>query len=442
MEKAKRILFVNIFVILVAIVYVFVLIIGNVVIDKISLATIAGSYADKYAQEHHITQVNLADNQQQYFDERYELFDYNVKDEVIELDSYSGASSDLVIPTMIDGRVVSTLTENFMDSIKNVDRLYIPSSITTVGGSPRGDLTICCVDDTSFYLDNKESDWNFELLHDSDFVNFYLGNLDFNYNLIGDSVEIVSYVGENQELLVIPSYINGHPVTSVSMDLYGIAPLVVIPETVESITGNNGVLLYRPIFVIETLFSILAFVVTLLSVNLVLPRYKGLDDYMLRGNQVVIIILYVILQVGFSIYAIYCASISAYLGLIVSSVILLGYLLAIFLPGRGRVQVLDVEEKLISKTERMKSIKIAAKGLADGIENKDLRKEVQRLEDEIRFSDPVSDSTLDVVEMKIERSLYVLKETIAEGDVERIKAETETLLYMVKKRNIQTKSRK
>lgn len=442
MKKAKRIIFANIFIILVAVVYAFVLILGNVGTDKVSVATIAGSYADSFAQEHHIKQTNLADNQQKYFDEHYELFDYNIENGEIVLDRYTGVSTELVIPAMIEGIVVSELTDNFMKSIQQVNRLYIPSTITSLGGEPQEKLTVCCTDNTTFYTKNKESGWKFELLHDSDFINFFLGDLDFNYNISGETVEITSYVGDKEDILVIPAYVNGYPVTSVSMNLYDAALVVVIPETVTSITGSYGVIVYRPIFVIALFFAILAFTIALLSVNLILPKYNGPSDYMLRGNQMIAVILYVLLQAGFSIYAIYFGSLSSFVVLIISLALLLVYILVVFLAGRGREQVTDVEKNITEKTERMKSIKAMAKGMAEGITDKELRKEVQRLEDEIRFSDSVSNSTLDDTESEIERLLYKLKETISDGDTERIKNEAAELLKYVKDRNLRCKSGK
>lgn len=442
MKKAKRIVFANVFIILVAVIYAFVLILGNVGVDKISVATVSGSYADTFAREHHIKQVNLAENQLEYFDEHYELFDYNVVNGQLVLDRYTGNSTELVVPAMIDGTIVVELTENFMESIQKVDRLYIPSTISTVGGSPRDNLTIYCTDNTLFYEKNKESKWKFELLHDSDFVNFFLGDLEFNYNVSGGTAEVASYVGDKRDVLVIPAYINGYPVTSVTMDIYGIASVVVIPETVKSIEGSYGILLYTPIFAIELFFSLLAFALALLSVNLILPRYKNLGDYMLRGNQMAAIILYVILQTGFSIYAIYFSALAPYFALIVSIVILLVYMLVVFMAGRGREQVIEVEKNIAQKTERMKSIKSMAKGMADGIEDKELRKEVQRLEEEIRFSDPVSSSTLDDVESEIERLLFKLKTAITAGDNETIKAVVDELLKQIRDRNVRCKAEK
>lgn len=77
-----------------------------------------------------------------------------------------------------------------------------------------------------------------------------------------------------------------------------------IPKTVTSITGASSRLVYSQLFAIELVFTIIAFVLVLITVNILLPRYhKSNSEYMLTGNQMAAVILYVVIQTAFGILA-------------------------------------------------------------------------------------------------------------------------------------------
>ena len=141
MRKKKQIIGLNFFVILVAIAYALIMIMGNVSVAKSSVATISGSYGEQYAIENHLNQVILADSEQVYFDQRYELFDYNVNDGKITLENYSGKSSDLVIPKSIGGVKVTALGENFISSLDTVKNVYLPLNLREILGEVDTNIT-------------------------------------------------------------------------------------------------------------------------------------------------------------------------------------------------------------------------------------------------------------------------------------------------------------
>ncbi|MCR4641137.1 MAG: hypothetical protein K5697_03790 [Lachnospiraceae bacterium] len=421
--KKGNIVIVNILVLVAAAIFAGVMILGNVGVVKSDVAVIPGSYGARFAEENKLNIVELADTQKQYFDQRYESFDYNTTGSEICIEKYSGKSKELVIPMSIEGKTVTSLGESFIAGLGGVDKIYIPPTLTEIGGDPKETPVICCTDDNRFYINHKDDEdlkWSFELIYDSDFVNYLLGDIPFDYNLKGNSIELTNYRGSD-DIMVLPSYIDGYPVTDVPMDLLTTAGITVIPDTVSNISGEVKRYLYTAVFAIELVFTLIAVILSLLTVDVILPRYrKDQREYMLSGSQIVIVLLYVFAQTAFGIFAIKSTDISAMIALIVSLLILLVYVILIFAGNAGRSHAKRVDEKVEQKTERMKRIKQLSKGLADGIKDEELRKKVQRLEDEIRCSDPVSREDLKEIEEGIEAMIIELRKTINQGEPDEI----------------------
>ncbi len=440
MGKKKQLIWMNIIVIGIAVTYALVLIFGNVFSIKASVATNEGSYGYQYVRNHHLNQVELTDDMLEYFDIRYETFDYNVQDNSLELVDYNGISRELVIPNSISGLTVKSLSEDFIKSLSTVKALYLPDNVVTVEGEANESLIIYCKSTSKFYNGLMEQagetgDWNVQLLSDSEFENFDLGDIPFSYNISDDEAEIVHYNGTDIEVLVIPSYINGYPVTEVSMDLVGIADVVVIPATVTKISGKSSLYIFTVVFYIELIFSLLAFLLSLIAVNIILPKYNKLKDYLLRGNQIIIVVMYVAFQTIFGIASIGYLNISAYLSLIISLIILVVFIVLMYLSKFGMAQVETVEEKISEQTQRMNRLKESTKYLADNIKDVELKKQVQILVEEIRYSAISSKPEEEAIETEIEVGIKKLEEAIRQNDEKEISEISDVVLKLVKKRN-------
>ena len=470
-KKVKNQILLNIYVLIAAVIFCAVLILGNVGRVAANVAVVPGSYGETYALKNKLNVVALSDSEKGYFDQRYESFDYNTSGNGITLEKYSGNSTDLVIPAYIGDKAVIALSEGFIESLTSVKRLYVPNTVSEIGGDPDESIIVCCYKDSELYKEYMKSQekedasdestessevssddleksedtskqWNIEVLYDSDFVNFYLGDIPFEYNLKGSNVEITRYIG-NESMVIIPSHVDGYPVTNIAMNLFGKSDLIVIPDTVIEISGTSAKLLYSPLFAIELIFSVIAIVLTLLSVNMLLPRYrKSTSEYLLTGSQIVASVLYVICQLGFAIAAIYYLEISAFLALVISLVILAIYVLMMFSAGIGREHAADVSKRMVEKTSRMDSIKESVKGIDDSISDSEVKKQVRRLAEEIRYSDPVTNKELDNIESDIEFKLECLKKLIKKGDNSEIISLCDEIMTLVKDRNKRCKAGK
>ena len=429
MSKVRNQLVLNIFIIIAGIVFSLVLILGNVGRASASVAVIGGSYGEEYADSNKLNIVELSDSEKNYFDLRYEIFDYSVEDDGITIERYTGKSSELVIPETINSIPVTKIGKDFIEADSSISDLYIPATICEIQASVKENITIHCYDNTPIYqqyLADKEAEteqegedisvWKYEIIYDSDFVNYTLGDIPFSYNMNDDTVEITRYAGD-EKLVIIPAYINGYPVTKISMNLLDLGNLVVIPDTVTSITGASAKLLYSPLFAIELIFSLLAILLSLITVNVLLPRYrKDNAEYMLTGSQIVSVVLYVMAQIGFAIASIYYLSITSFLALVISLVILAIFVLLVFSAGIGRGQVKEISQKIAEKTSRMDAIKQSAKELDGSKVSPETRKQLNRLVEEIRYSDPVSTPELDDIETALEKAIDDVKGAILAGD--------------------------
>jgi hypothetical protein len=443
MKRTKNAVLLNVLVVVAAVCYFVIIALGRVSKPEGNVAVIPGSYAAKYADENHLTVAQLADSQQMYFDRRYELFDYSVdsRDRIV-LEGYSGQSSDLVIPSSIDGKEVFALGEDFFESLRTVKNIYLSNHTKVIYGEIDKTVIIHCYDDSQFRRDNYDSDWNIETILDSDFIDFTLGDLPFEYNTDGSTYEIVRYNG-NDDCIIIPSYINGFPVSKVSKDLFQKSKVVVLPQTVTSITGVESSAWSDPTYTIEFVFSVLAFVLALLMTNIRLYRYsKSNAEYLLTGSQMVAIVLYLIAQTLFGIIVNVTGSFSPYVALIVSVVILVVFLFVAFFGGVGRDHAIAMTDRNASKTSRMDSLKESTKHMADGIKNPELKKLVQRLVDEIRYSDPVSTEATEELEKDIENLIQDLKMYIGENDVENVGKSIGLITTKLNERNVKAKSNK
>ncbi len=439
----KKALIVSIVIVFVAAIYAGILILGNVGFARASVAVVKGSYGEQYANDNNLNTANLSDSNRDYFDIRYEDFDYDIgNDGSLNLLAYKGVSNKLVVPESIDGRTVKVISDRFFDSLKGVTDLYVPSSVKSIDGNARTNIVIHCDKDDAILKKLTDAGWNVQEEHDSEYVDYSLGNNPFSFDSNESFITITGYNGD-KSLMVIPSHINGVPVTTVSMDLLGAANVIVIPETVNSITGTSSKIIYSPLFAIELAFSILAFVLALITINVIIPRFKNdAKEVVLSSGQIVLTFIYVVLQCVFSIIVLKYDIVSPLVTIIISSLILVLYIILILVSGMGRKSAIKVEERVAEKTASMKDIKEMAKGLSNGVDDDELKKKIKRLEEDIRYSDPVSRTDLEDLEVQIKNKIIKLKELIKAGNNSEISNAVNELQSVLEERNLKCKSGK
>ena len=423
---------INILIGIVAILFVFILVISNIFVASVKMIVVPGSYAETYAKKHHLSTTKISDSEMTKYDQRYELFDYNTGvGGSLHLSGYQGCSETLVIPAIINGDIVSNIDSSFFENLDpSVKKIYIPNTLDYVKGTPSKEIAIYCKY-PSIFVDMRDTSGNFKELQDSDEINFGLRDLEFEYNTLPDGIDITKYTGKDSAIIIIPSHINGIPVTSISMDLLGAGPTFYIPETVTSITGETTKAIFGMTFAVQLIFTIIAFVLALVSVNIVIPIFnKNNKEYLLSSPQIIVTVLYLLFQSLICILVVYFIRIPLLVSIVISCVLLVIYIAISFIGGTGREHSKGIAEKIEEKTAFMRDLKESTKHLADGIEDEKAKKAVQELVDEIRFS-KLSESSIDETIMN---QVKELKNSINEKDYQKIKEQSIQIKNLIKKR--------
>lgn len=420
----------NISMAVIIVVYALLLIITNVGYTSVPVATVSGSYASNFANEKHLENLSLADTQKMYFDIRYEDFDYNIKDDgTLIIEGYKGQSSSLIIPGIIDGKIVTELGDMLFENT-SVKDIYVAPTVSALPEKTVDSVVIHA--DAKAMEGFKEAGWKTEEILDSDFVNFLEGENPFDYNDLGNGIDIAGYKGKS-DLVVIPSYINGKPVTSISMDMLKGYSGIVIPETVTNITGRVGKLLYGAGFAIEFVFTLLSFLLTLIVVNIALPKIKkDISEIVLTSPQIVLSYLYVIVQVVFGLLVIYKGITTPLIALVVSAVLMVAYILYIFMASVGRTYEKEVEQHIEESTSKMREIKASVVGLADGIEDKEVKKQIDRVAEAVKYM-PMHTKNDEDNDCLMER-ISNLKTIVASAERDRIIKECNSIIALIEKR--------
>ena len=432
----KRLLY-NIIAICAIAVFAVLLILGNVSIAKTPAVCEKGSFAEQYASKKHLPTAELPDSMKDALDWRYETFEYNKTSEGLVLTKYNGISSNLVIPEEVNGIKVIGLDDTLFEN-EHIVKIYIPETVKELPEEAI-DCTIILNTGDDRIKSLESIGWIVETYDDSEAPNFHLGTVPFEYDESDSSINLKLYTGD-EDILVIPSYIDGKPVTDVSFNMLGDFDLVVLPATLTAISGTLSKTLYTPIFAVELVFTIIAFIIAMIVFNVKLPKMQEDEEAVLTGSQLVISELYVIAQVVFALLSINKGIVNLYTAIIISSVLLVAEIVFVFLVSTGRKHVKEVEQQISISTEFMDDLKQNTADLAVEIMDSEVKKAVEEVVDEIKYSPPVSKEFLKPLEAKISDEVKQLKEALESGNNEETLKICKVLLKDVKERNRRTKN--
>lgn len=428
----KRVAF-NIIVSVFAVIYVAVIAFGNISYEKLHVATVPGSYGETFADEKKLEKDNVPDSIKNALDFRYETFEHNDTDlGTISIEKYNGISSELTLPRTIGGVEVTRIGENFFKDLK-ANSVYIPSTINEIAAEPVKSIKLVCDKDGVFYQDNKDSeDWNLEEAYDSTIYDTEGADIPFFYNDNGAAIELVEYTGDDN-VIAIPSHIDGKPVTTVSFDMVKRFKLVVIPETVTSITGKVVFTKVSEIFAVEIIFSILAILIVLVAVNIILPRYaKDKTEYLLSAPQMVLSLVFLVIQLGMCVKFIYFSNITSLVALIASLCVLFIYLVLVLTANRGREHAKNVSDTVKEETANIRNLQAMVKGLGNGVTDPEIKKHVDRVVDAIRYTSARSRN--DELEKQVEEEINILKLAIASNEKKQVIASCQKITGMMESR--------
>lgn len=464
----------NICLIVIFVIYVVLLIVGNVGRESVSVVVARDSYADIFAEKNHLHKVEITDDLRDKLDVRYtaddiEVFRANLKDEkgnYIEVTKGNvtiriyddGTITDGSEEIDINPTTVTTVTEKTIET----DKIYVIQPGDTLGeisdATGVGIYEIAeknNIEDISLIYSNVElkipskqhiaeittqttnakEGVETESKESFNYVASSMSECEFGYNIVNSTVELVYYYGSEKEL-IIPSYIGGFPVTTIKFDLVGNFDSIVIPKTVTAITGKVSKIIYTPVFFIEMIFSLIAFFLVAIAVNILLPRLEKEEECVLTGPQLILSSLYLVAQLVFSVLVIYYyVSATPFIAAVISSVMVGVYIVTLLMAGAGRQHAINEERSTKVKTSVMKQIKLECESLTENITNEDVKALVKEFVSEVRYSPLGSSMELVDIEDELMEAVEKLSGAVISGNEDEIKECCVTAKKILKKRN-------
>lgn len=128
---------------------------------------------------------------------------------------------------------------------------------------------------------------------------------------------------------------------------------------------------------------------------------------------------------------------------IVPTVLVLGFTsIGLITTKTYKEEIEKMEEAAPLNITFIKELRADTKTLANIYQDKPFGKDLEKLAEEVRFSDPVSSDAVINVETKIAQKYEELKETINKAEIDVVKQSINELMYLVQERNQRVKSNK
>lgn len=408
-----------------------------------------GSYAHKYAEENGIEFELISDSDAYMADLSLENFDYNFSDGEGEIVSYSGDSDKIAIPTDINGNKITKIREGAFDKAKNLNTIYIPESVTEIElsdselGGLKG-LTIYLYKDTQLYntlttaFSNADGECLLDIktIPDSYYVDYYSADIPFSYNNISsDEIEITRYNGAIN-IVCIPESIDGKDVTAISFDALELGvETIVIPESVTEIKTDLYTSRYDVNFIVGLVLALLAAIIS--SVFVATLKVDTKEKMFLTIPQVAIAYAGMILGVIASAVYLFVSPTPI---VIVGFVVIYGIGAAVVLTAKTAAgAVSKVDEKVKTQTFFIKSLTVDANTLVAQAKEPEIKVEVKKVYEAVRYSDPMSNDALAGAEAQITLKFNELQGAVAKNDVAAVQTLSNELLILIKDRNSKCK---
>ena len=408
-----------------------------------------GSYAHTYAQEHNINFELISDSDAYIADLSLERFSYNFKDGEGEIVSYLGNSEKIAIPTNIAGNTITKIRANAFDNAKNLKTIYIPKSVTELelpesGPSGLEGTTIYLYEDTqlyntlstTFYNAEGESVVTIKTIPDSYYVNFYSADIPYSYNIISNNeIEVTNYNAGN-DFVCVPQSIDSYTVTAISFDVFELGVNeVLIPENVTEIKTDLYKPRYDATFAIGMALAVLALVISTVFVATLKADTK--EKMFLTIPQIRIAFISLVLGVAASGVYLFAAS---------TPIVIVGFVaiyavsaIIIIFAKTAKQEVERVEEKVKTQTFFIKALTVDADTLVSQAKTPEIKAELTKVYEAIRYSDPMSNDALAGVESQITLKFNALQDAVAENDATKVQTISNELLVLIKDRNSKCK---
>lgn len=392
---------------------------------SINISTESGSFAQSYAQKHNMNCTVISDSEQDKV-LSLEVFDYNENGTII---AYNGNSEKIAVPERIENVLINKIGENAFANAKNLKEIYIPDGVDVDSETVKS-LKVYIGDGSSLAEKFKKDGVNFTYYTDSQNINFRSADIPFEYDVKNNEVTINKYNGTGEA--VIPAYISGNPVTAVNIDALnsGITSMF-IPSTVTEIGKGLYTPRYDGAFVVGILVALVGLAVAIFGtmkaeLSTKEKTFLGIsfitEAYALSIASVVLGIVYYLLVP------------IAWVG-IVFAVALAAFGMVTFMKVKVAVdEVEKVGEKVKAQTQYIKMLTVDAQNLMNRAATPEAKEAAKKVYEAVRYSDPMSNDALSVIEAKITVKFDEFANEVNAGG-SKVTDLADELVVLVKERN-------
>ena len=155
-----------------------------------------------------------------------------------------------------------------------------------------------------------------------------------------------------------------------------------------------------------------------LNISLVSQSYSALIAMLVVGSVFIVI-----------------PSLPSWIGAVGCSAILAFSILSVMKAAVSIDAVVAVGEKTAINTKAMKTMAAEVAGLVELSSTETIKTKLKKVYEEIRYSDPVSNETLEEIEWKIKVAIAELRDAVNQGDEEKIDQLSQKIVAMIKQRN-------
>lgn len=392
---------------------------------SINISTESGSFAQSYAKKHNMNCTVISDSEQ---DEvlSLEVFDYNENGTIT---AYNGNSEKIAVPERIENIVINKIGENAFANAKKMKEIYIPDGVDVDSETVKS-LKVYIGDGSSLAEKFKKDGVNFTYYTDSQNINFRSADIPFEYDVENNEVTINKYNGTGEA--IIPAYISGNPVTAVNIDALnsGITSMF-IPSTVTEIGKGLYTPRYDGAFVVGILIALVGLAVAIFGtmkaeLSTKEKTFLGVsfitESYALSIASVVLGIVY------------YLFVPIAWVG-IIFAVALAAFGLVTFMKVKVALdEVEKVGEKVKAQSQYIKMMTVDAQNLMNRAATPEAKEAAKKVYEAVRYSDPMSNEALSVIEAKITVKFDEFANEVNSGG-RKVTDLADELVVLVKERN-------
>ena len=365
------------------------------------------SEAYKFAKGNNIEIEELADSEKEYYKEVSEKFSYNIYENGIEISKYDGVSKKLIIPSIIDDKIVLSIKDGVFKNNKNINEVVLAPTIKNINEDDYKDIKISCFN-TTYCKKLKDDGLDVKILNDSDKFRVYYPDLDYEYN-INDKIEITKYKGKSNNL-IIPESINGKEVNSINLKITNNIKSIYIPSTVERISFEYTNSKYNTLFWFIIIIDLVALIL-FMAINHFAIVKNSVSENFYNSPIIIISTIYLLGTYIYSILSNIYQYDSKTVIIVLSSISIVYVLLSIIL--------LLSKNKTKKYDEKIKNIDNYIKSTLNLLEDKDLEeysdpvvKEIEEVKELIKYSDPVSSEETVSLEKEIKNLIEHDKDSV------------------------------